>query len=257
MNDLPVPSPAHASALLMQIERLVRSDIEPTRIQAVLDMYNAERNRAQLEEFNRALAGLQSEIFEVSASGRNPTFRTAYPKLHDLLKESQPYRSKYGFSIRFGTSLQKTEAPAPREGWQRVVLIISHTGGHWEEHYIDGPPDISRSERVPRAAVQSIGSTNTYLRRYLFMMILNLVPGGDPHDNDGESGGLTPLTPEQIDEVKKLIEEAGLTADEVSSLLKAVDATTLAEITSRYYPRLVNTLINRKKRKEEEVDGNE
>ena len=252
MNDI---VPAHANVILAQIERILKSDVDPAKAQAVIDMFNKERDRQQLEEFNRALHGFQSEVYEVATTGKNPTFKNAYAKLHDLIKETQSYRAKYGLSIRFGTTLQKSEAPPIREGWQRVVLIISHTGGHWEEHYLDGPPDISSNTRVPRSPVQSVGSTNMYLRRYLFQMALNLVPGGDPADDDGEQRGLDPLTPDQIDEIKKLIAEAGLTTDEVSSLLKAIDATPLSEITTRYYTRLVNTLINRKKRKEEEVNG--
>ena len=38
MDDLPATQ--HAGTLLQQIERLVRSDIDPSRIQQVLDLYN-------------------------------------------------------------------------------------------------------------------------------------------------------------------------------------------------------------------------
>ena len=247
--------PVHTNTLLAQIERLLHSDVPPERMMAVFDLFNRERERAQREAFNRDLAGLQSEIFEVGATGKNPTFRSAYPKLHDLIKETQPYRTRYGISIRFGTTLEKSEAPPLRDGWQRVVLIISHTEGHWEEHFLDGPPDISRNERVPRSPVQSVGSTNTYLRRYLFMMVLNLVPGGMPEDDDGRGGLDAPITPEQVEEIGKLVGELSLTTAEVQALLKAVDAMTIPEINSRYYARLVNTLINRKKRQEEESNN--
>lgn len=249
MNEI---IPAHTNTLLAQIERLLHSDVPPERMMAVFDLFNRERERAQRKAFNDDLAGLQAEIFEVSTSGKNPTFRSAYAKLHDLVKETQPYRAKYGISIRFGTTLEKSEAPPLRDGWQRVVAIVSHSEGHWEEHYLDGPPDISRNERVPRSPVQSVGSTNTYLRRYLFMMVLNLVPGGMPEDDDGRGGQDAPITPEQVEEIGRLVGELDLTAGELQALLKAVDAMTIPEINSKYYARLVNTLINRKKRKEEE-----
>ena len=249
--------PVHTNTLLAQIERLLHSDVPPERMMAVFDLFNRERERAQRKAFNDDLAGLQAEIFEVSTSGKNPTFRSAYAKLHDLVKETQPYRAKYGISIRFGTTLEKSEAPPLRDGWQRVVAIVSHAEGHWEEHYLDGPPDISRNERVPRSPVQSVGSTNTYLRRYLFMMVLNLVPGGMPEDDDGRGGQDAPITPEQAEEISARIAELSLTSGEVESLLRAVDAKLIADIPARHYARLVNTLINRKKRKEEEAgNGN-
>lgn len=248
--------PAHTNTLLAQIERLLHSDVPPERMMAVFDLFNRERERAQRKAFNDDLAGLQSEIFEISTSGKNPTFRSAYPKLHDLIKETQAVRSKYGISVRFGTTLEKSEAPPLRDGWQRVVAIVSHAEGHWEEHYLDGPPDISRNERVPRSPVQSVGSTNTYLRRYLFMMVLNLVPGGMPEDDDGAGGQDAPITPEQVDEISTHISELGLSTGEIASLLKAVDARTIPEIRARDSARIINTLISRKKRREEEANGN-
>ena len=251
MNDLPVPQD-QASALLGQIERIMKMpDVDVSKAQAVIDMYNRERDRQQLDAFNRAMNELQGDIFEVKTTGRNPTFRNAYPKLDDLIREARPYYTDRGFSIRFGTTLQKTPNAEPiPEKWQRVVLIISHVGGHWEEHAMDGPPDLS-SGRVPRSPIQSIGSTNTYLRRYLLQMALNLIAGVD---DDGEGGGLSPLTPEQIDSIQKLIAEAGLTGEEVTSILRTYGgATSLAEINALDLTRLSNTFINIKRKKEEEL----
>ena len=251
MNDVALPV-AHADTILSVIERLARStDVDTAHMKAMLDMFNAERDRQQRREFDDAMSALQSEIFEISTSGRNPTFRTAYPKLHDLIKESRPFLAKHGFSIRFGTTLQKiAEQPALQSGCQRIVLTISHVGGHWEESHMDGAPDISRSERVPRSPIQSIGSTNTYLRRYLYMMALNLVPGGDPTDDDGRGAIDASITPEQVREITSHIADLSLTPQEVENLLLAVEAQTIPGIPARHYARVVNTLINRKKRQQ-------
>ena len=257
MNDLPVPT--HSDTLLAQIERLVRSDIDPSRIQAVMDLYNQERDRQQLEAFNRDQAELQSEIFEVAAKGNNPTFRSAYPKLHDLLKEARPYYTAKGFAVRFGTTLQKTNAPPPREGWIRVVIVVSHNAGHWEENYLDGPPDIQTGGGSRgRTAVQAVGSTVTYLRRYLLMMALNLVPGGDPTDDDGRGGQDTPVTPEQAEEIKKLVSEANMDEAELGRLLASdrLRAKTIDDIPSVEYTSVVSTLKRVKERKAEN-NGNQ
>lgn len=251
MNDLPAPQ--HADTLLQQIDRLVRSDIPVERVQALLDLYNQERARVAQEQFNQAMTLLQAEIFEVASTGKNPTFRTAYPKLHDLLKEARPIYTKYGFGIRYGSTLQKTPPPPLREGWQRVVIITSHNGGHWEEAFLDGPPDVQQGARA-RTPVQAIGSTTTYLRRYLFMMVLNLVPGGDPTDDDGAGGGDTPITAEQIAEINRLIADVPLTSEETSNLLLAMNVSAVEDIRAGDYPRVANTLINRKRRKEENAD---
>ena len=168
------------------------------------------------------------------------------------MKYTQEIRAKYGITVRYTSSLTKTQPVPPlRDGWQRVVLILEHIDGYWEETHLDGPPDIARNERVPRTPVQSVGSTTTYLRRYLFLMALNLVPGGDPTDDNGETRGLAPLTPEQMEEIKKLIADSGMTAEEVTNFLQSFGVTTYGEFTTRHYAQVVNTLVMRQKQREE------
>ena len=257
MNDLPVPAD-RAGSLLQQIERLIRSDIDPAKIQSVLDLYNQERDRAQTEAFNRDLAALQGEVFAVAAKGTNPTFRSAYPKMETLVAETREYLNRHGISIRFGMTLQKTEAPPPEKGMVRVVEIVSHRDGHWEEHYIDAPPDMpipGRSGReAPRTPIQSVGSTITYLKRYMYQMTLNLVTGVDPHDNDGEGHrGDMRITPEQQEEIAMLI--AGWGHDEVAELMKFMGVASFADIQERDFVRYCNNIIARNKRVSGESNG--
>ena len=251
MNDLPAAPSANAQ--LAHLERLLRSDLPVEKIEFMYRLYNAERDRQSRLEFSQAMRGLQGEVYQIYASGKNPTFRSAYATMHDLLKYTQAARDKYGITIRYVSALQKTEPVPPlRDGWQRMVAVIEHVGGHWEEIHLDGPPDIARNDRVPRSPVQSVGSTNMYLRRYLFLMALNLVAGGDPSDDDGEqSRGLAPLFPEQVKEIEQLLREAKMTVNEVSSLLKSFNATTIAEIRSRDYAQFCNVLIGRIKQNED------
>ena len=132
-----------------------------------------------------------------------------------------------------------------------MVIIIEHTSGYWEEHHMDGPPDLS-SGRVPRSPIQSVGSTNTYLRRYLLQMALNLIPEGAPEDNDGEPMRQdVPVTPEQVKELVQLLNDCGMSDNEASSLLKRYGATTLAEVRSGDFEQFANTLIGRKKLRDE------
>ena len=248
MNDI---VPTRIDSLMATIENLAKSDADPAKMQAFIDMYNAERDRQQRAEFSRDLNALQSECFEIQQSGFNPTFKRAYPNLNDLVRQSRPYCSKHNITIRFGTDLHRPDAPAVPEKWQRVVIIIEHTSGYWEEHHMDGPPDLS-SGRVPRSPIQSVGSTNTYLRRYLLQMALNLIPEGAPEDNDGEPMRQdVPVTPEQVKELVQLLNDCGMSDNEASSLLKRYGATTLAEVRSGDFEQFANTLIGRKKLRDE------
>ena len=75
-------------------------------------------------------------------------------------------------------------------------------GGHYEDSFMAAPLDSTGGKNN----VQAVGSTNSYLRRYVACNIFNIVVVGD--DDDG-SGGL--ITDEQRDEILDKIEKAAVT----------------------------------------------
>ena len=65
------------------------------------------------------------------------------------------------------------------------------------------------------------------------------------------------ITPEQVDQINKLIAELELTAEQQTNLLAGVQATTVPGIAPHQVHRVINTLNARKKRKEEELANGE
>ena len=179
-----------ASGLLAFIDRAARDpDFDIAKFGALLDRHEAMVERQKRDAFNQAMAEVQADIGAIAKSGKNPSFQNPYAKMEDLDREARPVYSRHGFSVRYGS------AEAPREGWLRVTLTIAHRDGYSEQHYLDGPIDSAPSERVRRTGIQSVGSTVTYLRRYLLQMVLNLVPANDPADDDGEAPRQRPPPP--------------------------------------------------------------
>jgi len=72
-------------------------------------------------------------------------------------------------------------------------------GGHYEDSFMAAPLDTSGGKNN----VQAVGSSNSYLRRYVACNIFNIVVVGD--DDDGAGG---PMTEEQVDEILELIKKA-------------------------------------------------
>lgn len=183
-SDLAVsPSP-----LMSFLERAARDpEFDLVKFEAMLRLQReAERETAQ-RAFNAAMAEVQHKIGTIARSGKNPTFSNPYAKLEDLDREARPLYTEAGFSVRYGSAFSNPGAmPPPRAGDLRVVLIISHAGGYTEEHHLDGPVDSQAGGRNSRTPIQAVGSTVTYLRRYLLQMVLNLVPSADPTDDDSE-----------------------------------------------------------------------
>lgn len=179
-----------ASPLMSFLERAARDpEFDLVKFEAMLRLQReAEREQAQ-RAFNAAMAEVQNEIGDIKRGGKNPVFTNPYAKLEDLDRAARPIYTGKGFSVRYGSAFSNPGAmPPPRQGDLRVVLIISHAGGYTEEHHLDGPVDSQTASRGPaRTPIQAVGSTVTYLRRYLLQMVLNLVPAGDPADDDGEA----------------------------------------------------------------------
>ena len=117
--------------------------------------------------------------------------------------------------------------------------------GHFEDSFMPAPPHASGG----KSTVQGIGSTNSYLRRYIACNIFNIVVVGD--DDDGTGGTIDEA---QMKTILDLIKKAKVgpkflkymraqSIEEAGSLEAAV-----ATIASRDYRKAITTL-------EEQIDG--
>ena len=131
--------------------------------------------------FNQAMAAAQAEMLPVIRRAQNKHLRNRYAKLEDIDQQMRPIYTGHGFSVRFGS------APPPEPGWMRITCTVAHEGGYFEENYLDSPVTTTGSQGGQMAVtpVQAVGSTVTYLRRYLLTMVFNLVLADD--DDDGEA----------------------------------------------------------------------
>jgi hypothetical protein len=178
MNDL-VPT---NNAMMSFIDRAVR---DPTfsvdKMERLLMLQQDLMKDNARHEFNLAMSAVQAQLQTVVRDRDNPHTRSRYATLQALDASARPVYTEHGFSVRFGT------AAAPWEGWVRVTCELSHVGGYSEQHYLDGPLDAAGSQgKSNKTGIQAIGSTVSYLRRYLLMLVLNLVTADDA-DDDGEA----------------------------------------------------------------------
>ena len=101
--------------------------------------------------FNVAMSQAQGEMGPVVRDAVNTVTRSRYAKLETIDAAMRPIYTRHGFAVRFGSQ------PSPREGWIRIVCTLSHTGGHFEDNYLDAPPDaVGIRGQVNKTAVQSV-----------------------------------------------------------------------------------------------------
>jgi hypothetical protein len=180
MNAIVEATP-NSSSLMTFIERAARDDsFDINKFEAMLRMHRELADQQARQAFNAAMARVEADIGPVLRDRLNPGVNRKYATLEAMDAVARPVYVEHGFSVRFGC------APAPKADWMRITCTVSHEAGYSEQNYLDGPVDIQQGARA-RSQVQAVGSTITYLRRYLLQMAFNIVLSDDEADDDGEA----------------------------------------------------------------------
>jgi hypothetical protein len=121
------------------------------------------------------------------------TQETAFARFEDIHAAVMPVLTEYGFDLSFKNGLSP-------DGKVRVTTILDHIAGHSEDTYFDLPHDSSGSKN----AVQAVGSSTSYAKRYGVLSILNIRVAGE---DDDATTAIPPVTisVKQYDELQKLI----------------------------------------------------
>lgn len=160
------------------------------------------RTSNDIGELAAALAKAQGEIEGAHKDSANPFFKSKYADLASVWEACRVPLSKNGLAI----------VQLPRADGNAVTMEtrLVHSSGQW----IEGELTAVAKDEGP----QSIGSTVTYLRRYM----LQSVTGVAPEDDDGNAAtdpGKAPqrqTRPPQKQQADKIAAEHGMkTADEL------------------------------------------
>jgi hypothetical protein len=245
---LPKPQSDGLSTVLALIQRVAVdpcADVE--KLERMIAMY--ERLKAKEAElaYNTAkgrilkkLAGIKivknrSVPYEIETGkpqrGTYEVFK--YAPLEEIDKHLRPLLAEEDMDLSY------SDEPRECDG----ILIrgrLKHLpGGHYEDSFMPGPPDTTGV----KSSVQAVGSTNSFLRRYVACNIFNIVVVGD--DNDGTGGTIDEA---QIKTILDLIEKTNSgpkflkymkarSVEEAGSLEAAV-----ATIAARDYRKAISTL---------------
>jgi hypothetical protein len=187
----PAPRTDNSAAVLALIERLA---LEPRASVAKLDRMMAlyERCRAKEAElaYNAAkgrilkeLAGIKivknrPALYEVeNGTPRHSTHRAfKYAPLEEIDKHLRPLLAAEEMDLAYSDEL-----------WEGGGILIrgrlTHLpSGHYEDSFMPAPLDTTGG----KSEVQAVGSTNSFLRRYVLCNLFNIVVVGD--DDDGTGG---------------------------------------------------------------------
>ena len=207
---------------LMQALALAAADprMDVDKVERLFAMHKELQDREAAQAFADAMARAQSNIVPIAKDRRNDHTKSMYATLAAITDEVTPIVTAEGLAVSYDTfnPERDKDLPALEKGWVRVIAIVSHRGGHRQRHHLDAPLDnAGKDGTVNKTGIQAVGSTTTYLRRYLFCMIFNVATSDDKDGND--EGGT------RMDESKLADHLAAIeTADDEVSLLKLFGA---------------------------------
>jgi hypothetical protein len=155
-----------------------------------------------------------------------------YALWEDINEIIKPILAEHGFALTFRTGRDQDQI--------LVTGVLSHKDGHKEETTMHLPVDLTGNKN----AVQAIGSSTSYGKRYVAQALLNLTSRGE--DDDGQSAGSGPsISDDQIKHLEALITE---THADREKYLAYLDVDHLASLPASRFEQAVAALEVRRVR---------
>lgn len=175
---------------------------DPVKMGQLLDVAERWRAMEAKQAYAAAFAAMQADLPIIAEKGAirhdaNKPPQSTYAKWEDINEALRAPLSAHGFALSFRTEFD-----------EQAVLVtgkLMHEQGHAEETTIRLPRDTSGSKN----AVQAVGSSLSYGKRYAANALLNLASRLE-EDDDGAAAGLGAVVDdEQLAQIVTLIRETG------------------------------------------------
>lgn len=230
------PIQSDASAIIQVIERAASNpQVDIEKMERLLAMQERVMKRNAEMDFNAALAEMQANMPVISERGEikvGDTVRSRYATFEDINEAIKPILQTNGFAISFRTSVTNNTVT--------VTGVLAHRSGHSIETSLPLATDTSGSKN----AVQAIGSSVQYGKRYVMCALLNITSRGE--DDDGRrAAGPERISASQAADLDSLIDEVG--ADR-QKFMKYLRLTNLADLPAQAFKDAVAALEKKRAR---------
>lgn len=171
----------YSASLIDVIAQAARDpNVDIDKMERLIAMQERVRSREAETEYYAALAALQPNLPIIDERGgikdRSGNIQSTYALWEDVNEAIRPVLAEHGFSLTFRVARADNEII--------VTGVLAHRGGHREDTTITLPTDTSGSKN----AVQAVGSSTSYGKRYTAFALLNITSTGE--DDDGNKAGM-------------------------------------------------------------------
>ena len=206
---------SESNSVMSILENAIEKGHSVDVVERLLDMQERIMATQARQAYATAMHAVQSAVKPVRMAGWNDHTKKHYGRLEEMWRELRPLLDENGFSLSFSegdSNAQKIQ----------IVCTVMHVGGHSERHNLSLPADSSGSKN----AIQGIGSTTAYGRRYLTGMIFGVV--FENEDDDGVGGNVERISESQAADIESLLQD--LPASKKTGLLNWLKIKRIADM---------------------------
>ncbi len=161
------------------------------------------------EAFNAAMVECQAEMQSVVRSLKNQQTGKMYADLERMDVQIRPIYTRFGLALTFSS---------PKFEGKDVTVTAKcmHRLGHSEDYALIGALDNLGPQGKPnKTDIQGLGSTISYLQKYLTKMIFNVTFRDE--DKDGEKP--QKLSDDELAKLEAMVQESGITETGLKNML--------------------------------------
>lgn len=254
-DDGAIVEPQAPSNLIAFLARAVHDpSVDVHKLEAIYRIITDERREQReiraaglREEYHDEMSAVQAEMKAVVRNAFNAETRSKHATLEAVDDAIRPIYTKRGFSLSF--------SQADNDSPEIKIICVVRRRGHEETYFLSALSDTLGPKGTPnKTNVQGVGSSVSYLRRYLTCMIFNVALRDDndgnrrPANDTGEVLGQN-----AVDLLYQLIADVAYdpaaTAVNERGFLDGFgfrDLATIKDIPAREFARLKNALLAKK-----------
>lgn len=196
-----LPAVTTERMMINQIAEMAKNpDIDPDRIEKLLNIQIKMMDRQAKIDFDQALADVQQEMPRITARGEikknDGTVTSRYMRYEDIDQVIRPLLQAHGFSL--------VHDAREENGKMLVTTILKHRNGHQES--VSSPLPFDQTNAL-KSALQAAASTESFGKRRNVCKMLNIVAEGE--DDDGVTVGLIKIDESQKAEIIAALKETG------------------------------------------------
>lgn len=216
------------------IHTAVAAGADPDQLDKLLTLQERwEKNEAR-KAYNRAMKACQEAMPVVVTDSVNDHTRSRYASLEAVAKTIKPIYTSHGFSLSYGESSEDRMTD-----YIRITCDCMHEAGHTERFSLNCPYDNTGAKGgSTKTAIQGMGSSVAYGRRYLLLMIFNVIVSDE--DDDGIAVAAARISEAEIHELSQWLDQ--LRDDDQSKFFDFMGVENIVDIPAKDFGKGLDAL---------------